>query len=84
MSQQLAQKLSRLMMATALAAAAPALMAQEPASKAAASKPLASDTVKTKQDNPCGPSNPCGPAKKKKKKTAEAPCAPANPCAPKK
>jgi hypothetical protein len=73
---KLTETLSALMLATALVAPAPAVLAADaPATTAKDSK---------KAENPCGPGNPCGPAKKKKKKTSENPCAPSNPCAPKK
>jgi hypothetical protein len=73
---KLTETLSALMLATALVAPAPAVLAADaPATTAKDSK---------KVENPCGPSNPCGPAKKKKKKSSDSPCAPSNPCAPKK
>ena len=73
---KLTETLSALMLATALVAPAPAVLAADaPATTAKDSK---------KAENPCGPSNPCGLATKKKKKTSDNPCAPSNPCAPKK
>lgn len=73
----LAQSLSALMVASALVAPAPAVLAADAAAPA---------TTKDgkKAANPCGPDNPCGPAKKKKKSSGDNPCAPSNPCAPKK
>ncbi len=73
----LAQALTALVVASSLAAPAPAALAQSNGPKA--------DAKKEASQNPCAPGNPCGPAKKKKKKQgSDNPCAPANPCAPKK
>lgn len=71
---RLAQTLSALLVASALAAPAPSL---------AQTAPAGGKSAKEQTANPCGPGNPCGPAKKKKKKKgSDNPCAPGNPCAP--
>jgi hypothetical protein len=84
---KIVESLSALLVATALVAPAPALMAGELPAKTdnkAEPKKDSKNTKIEKAENPCGPSNPCAPGKKKKKKSADNPCAPANPCAPKK
>lgn len=99
-SSQLADKLAKLVVATAMAVSAPTIMAQTAKPVAPASTSPASLSVKAsasavvsvvkpevKKDNaesPCAPGNPCTPGKKKKKKSSDNPCAPASPCAPKK
>lgn len=72
----LADTLSALLVATALVAPAPAVIA--------ADAPATTKDSGKKADNPCAPSNPCAPAKKKKRSNGDNPCAPANPCAPRK
>jgi hypothetical protein len=70
---QLADTLSALLVATALVAPAPAVLAADNATTAATKE---KETTKA---------NPCGPARKNKKKAgSDNPCAPGNPCAPRK